>query len=357
MNDTNTTTADYNMTGDNDRSNVLVLGAGNFGTSLSFHLASMNETVKMWSRDQKVVTSINEDHVNSKYLTQVTLPDNLSAVGPEMNKQHFKACDVILMSIPTQHLRNILAKVKPFVKKRHLLIMANKGIENSTLDLPCTILKDCLGETIANNAVYLSGPSFAAEIVLKEPTCVAVASKNSERLEWAQRIFHCPHFRVYPCNDVVGVELAGSIKNVLAIASGISTGLGYQSNTRAALLTRGLSEMTRMGVKMGCDPLTMSGLAGIGDLFLTCTSEKSRNFTVGFKLAKGESLESITKTLGSVAEGVATAKSAYELCRKLKVYSPIIDEVYKILYENKDAKEAVNDLLETEPLHELHMIR
>ncbi|KAL0487245.1 glycerol-3- phosphate dehydrogenase (NAD+) [Acrasis kona] len=345
---------DYMM---NPASNVLVIGSGNFGTALAFHLASLNDSVRMWSRDTKVVEGINSNHKNIKYLTHVTLPDNLSAVGPDFTKEMFKTADVVLMSIPTQHLRHILTKIKPFIRRSHLLIMANKGIENSTLELPCSIVEGCLGEQIAHNTVYLSGPSFAAELVVREPTCVTVASKNAERSAWAQKVFHCSHFRVYLSSDIIGVELAGSIKNVLAIASGISTGLGYQSNTRAALLTRGLSEMTRMGVKLGCDPLTMCGLSGVGDLFLTCTSEKSRNFTVGLRLAQGMSLEEITKNLGSVAEGVATTKSAHQLCRKLKVYSPIIDEVYQVLYHGKCARDAVDDLLNIEPLHELHMIR
>jgi glycerol-3-phosphate dehydrogenase (NAD(P)+) len=202
-------------------------------------------------------------------------------------------------------------------------------------------------------AVFLSGPSFAIEVIQHQPTCVTVASSDPKRAKWAQRTFHSKIFRVYTASDVIGVELAGSIKNVIAIASGIASGLGYQMNPRAALLTRGISEMGRLSVKMGGDPITLLTLAGIGDLFLTCTSEKSRNFTVGFRLGKGEKLDDIISSLGSVAEGVPTTRAAHDLAAKLDIFLPIIEAVYKVLYENLDVKQALEELLELASADEL----
>ncbi|KAL0476411.1 glycerol-3-phosphate dehydrogenase [Acrasis kona] len=320
------------------KEDVLVLGCGNFGTCLAYHLCSLNRSVRIWARDAAVVESINTHHKNPKYLKDTVLPDNLTGVGPEFNKEMFDSATVILLCIPTQHLRSILEKIKSFIKEEHLLIMANKGIEISTLQFPFEIAKEVLGETIGNNSAFLSGPSFAVEVVQNGLTCVSVASHNSERAKWAQKCFHTKIFRAYTTKDVVGVELAGSIKNVLAIASGVAGGLDYQSNAKAALFTRGASEMVRLGAKIGCDPITMLTLAGIGDLFLTCTSEKSRNYTVGYRLGKGEKLKEIVSSLGSVAEGVPTAKAAHDLCEKHNIKLPIMEGVYQILYEDRDAR-------------------
>jgi len=201
-----------------------------------------------------------------------------------------------------------------------------------------------LGEEIENNSVYLSGPSFAVEILQKQPTACVVASKSEKHAIWAHKVFHDPLFRVYISSDVIGVEVAGALKNVIAIASGICSGVDYLMNRRAALLTRGLYEITKIGVSLNADPLTFSGLSGVGDLFLTCSSEKSRNFTVGFLLGKGKKLDEIIKELGSVAEGVATSESAYFLSKKLNTNTPIIDAVYQVLYEGKDITKGIEDL-------------
>jgi len=332
---------------------VLVLGSGNFGTCLAFHLATQGHIVHVWGRDPNVAKHINEKHKNPKYLSNIDLPENIIGVGPEFPDDLFEKTTVILFCIPTQYLRDNLHKLKNKIQDRHLLIFANKGIEMSTLLLPCEIVSQELGKTKGENSVFLSGPSFAVEVVQKEPTCVTVASKKIERAKWAQRIVHTKFFRVYTTSDVIGVELAGSLKNVIAIACGITAGLGFQMNARAALLTRGVSEIGRLSVKLCADPITLLTLAGIGDLFLTCTSEKSRNFTVGFRIGKGEKLEHIIQSLGSVAEGVPTTKAAHELCAKLGIYLPIIETVYKILYENVGVGPAVEELLELGSADEL----
>jgi glycerol-3-phosphate dehydrogenase len=228
------------------------------------------------------------------------------------------------------------------------MVCAAKGIELGTQRLPKDIIADVLGAEHGDNAVFLSGPSFASEIAARQPTCVAVASKDARRAAWAQELFHAVHFRVYTSDDPIGLEVAGALKNVVAIAAGATVGIGFQMNSRAALITRGLAELTRIGAALGANPLTFKGLGGVGDLFLTCTSEKSRNFMVGYRLGRGEALAEVQRTLGSVAEGVATTKAAFELSQRLGVDVPIIHETYNVLYEGKPIAQAVMDLLTRE---------
>ncbi|KAJ3081733.1 hypothetical protein HK102_002170, partial [Quaeritorhiza haematococci] len=238
---------------------VFVLGSGNFGTCLADHLADMGIQVTMWSRDQTLADSINNEHKNSKYMKDVTLSTNLKATT-EISGEMLGSTTVVLFAIPTQHMRSILERTKPFLTPNHLLIFCNKGIEQGTLLLPHDIVKEVLGEEMGERATFLSGPSFAAEVVQRQPSCVSVASKYRSRALRTQRLFHAPHFRVYDNPDVVGVEAAGALKNVVALASGACSGLGFQNNSRAALITRGLAEIARIGVKLGANPLTFAGL-------------------------------------------------------------------------------------------------
>ena len=210
---------------------------------------------------------------------------------------------------------------------------------------------------MGHDAAFLSGPSFAIEVAARQPTCVTVASLSTERAHRTQRLFHAPFFRVYDISDPIGLEIAGALKNVIAIASGACAGAGFQLNARAALISRGLAEITRFGLALGANPLTFAGLSGVGDLFLTCTSEKSRNYTVGYRIGQGESLQYITDTLGSVAEGVTTTKAAYEMAKRLGVDSPITDAVYSVLYEGKNYKVAMLELMSREPSQELRGIQ
>lgn len=301
----------------------------------------------MHARDQNVVNSINDNHRNCKYLKETRLPDSLTATCT-LNSDLFLQNSVVLISIPTQAMRKSLETIKPFLSPSHLLIFVNKGIECSTLQLPSDIVTEVLGEELGSKACFLSGPSFAIEVVGRQPTCVSVASRSSPRAKRTQRLFHSPCFRVYDIEDVQGLEVAGALKNVIAIASGACAGAGYQANARAAIITRGLAEITRFGVVLGADPITFAGLSGVGDLFLTCTSEKSRNYTVGYRLGKGEGLKEIVESLGSVAEGVATTKAAYDLARKIGVETPIIDQAYAVLYEEKPLAKAFEELTNRE---------
>lgn len=323
---------------------ILVLGAGHFGTCLAQHLADKGYSVNIWARSPDVVASINNHHKNPKYLSTLTLSPRLQAINTIDPKAHADTT-VVLVATSAQSLSQVLPMVQPILHEGTLLICAAKGIEVGTLRLPSEIIAHALGNEAAAKSVFLSGPSFATEVAARQPTAVVVASKDQGRAQWAQELLHAAHFRVYTSEDPVGLEVAGALKNVIAIAAGASVGIGFQMNSRAALMTRGLAEMTRIGIALGATPITFKGLGGVGDLFLTCTSEKSRNFTVGFRLGRGEFLDSILLNVGSVAEGVATAKAAYELSQRLKVETPIIDEVYKVLYEQKAITQAVMDLI------------
>lgn len=323
---------------------ILVLGAGNFGTCLAQHLAEKGYGVTIWARSAEVVASINDSRKNPKYLSAVTLSPRLNAINT-IEPSAVQSASVILLAVSAQSLSAVLPALKSGIRPDQLLICASKGIEIGSMRLPTQVIEDCLGREISEKSVFLSGPSFASEVANRQPTAVVVASKDAKRAAWAQELFHAAHFRVYTSEDPIGLEVAGALKNVIAIAAGASVGIGFQMNSRAALITRGLAEMTRVGVALGANPLTFKGLGGVGDLFLTCTSEKSRNFTVGYRLGKGEALDQILGSVGSVAEGVATTKAAHDLGRKLKVDTPIIDEVYKVLYERKPITQAVMDLV------------
>ncbi|KAE9400539.1 glycerol-3-phosphate dehydrogenase [Gymnopus androsaceus JB14] len=337
---------------------VLILGGGNFGSCLADHLGDSDHEVFLWSRQEEVVNTLNKSHRNPAYLKDHLFSANITAVGPELpGEDLIDQMDVLLFAIPTQFLRENLTKLHlhPDREKRPLLIFVNKGIEVGTHALTLEIIADTCGAEIAKAATFISGPSFAKEIVQRQPTSVSVASFTDSEAQRAALLFHQPHFRCYTGNDPIGLELSGALKNVYAIAAGAADGLGFQNNTRAMIITRGLSEMTCIGTAYGASPLTFLGLAGVGDLFLTCSSPNSRNYTVGYRLGKGESLDSITNTLGSVAEGVTTTKGLNEIIQKLGVQAPIATTVYDVLYGGKDVQTAVRELMELPPTKELDL--
>jgi len=304
---------------------------------------------------QHIVTSNVFHFIIDKWLDMPTvdLSANLTATN-FLDAALFEDVSAIICAIPTKQMRSVLKQASRFITEKHLLIFVNKGIEADTLLLPNDVVIEELGDAIGKNASFLSGPSFAVEVVAHETTCVTVASSVYSSALRTQRLFHAPFFRVYVSTDVVGVEVAGALKNVMALASGSATGMGMQMNARTALITRALAEITRIGVKLGANPLTFAGLSGVGDLFLTCTSEKSRNFTVGARIAKGETIEQIIETLGSVAEGVATTPAAYALCRRLDVDSPIIDAVYAVVCEGKSLHSVLEKVVHRQPKPEIH---
>ncbi|CAE6504198.1 unnamed protein product [Rhizoctonia solani] len=339
-------------------SRVLVLGAGNFGSCLADHLADSTHRVYLWARSKQTVDIFNKERRNEKYLTDHVFPEGIEAIGPELPSSTFlKDVDVVLYAVPTQGLRKVLEELHPRMPKERipLMIFVNKGIETGTQALTLEIIAEACGPEIAKAATFLSGPSFAKEIIKRQPTTVSVSSLSLSHAQQTSDLFHQPWFRCYTGADPVGVELAGALKNVYAIATGIADGLGYENNTRAGLITRALAEMTRIGTAYGASPLTFLSLAGVGDLMLTCTSPKSRNYTVGFRLGKGEPLDYIVETLGSVAEGVTTSKGLKPVTQKLGVYAPIADGVYSILYEGRESKDVAIQLMNEPPLREMDL--
>lgn len=323
---------------------VTILGAGSFGTSLALHLSRQNYKVFLWSRDVDLVNTINLEHRNPKYLQHIQLTPSIEAFHDVSSSKAFSNTDMIVFALPTQVMRGVLRGVKNFIPKKTLLVSTAKGIELKTEYFPSQVIEEELGVERCTSLVILSGPSFAVEIAEGQPTGVAAASKNYEAAKKTQEIFHSPLFRIYTNEDPIGLEVAGALKNVVSLAAGACTGLGYQSNSMATLITRGLAEITRVGVKLGADPLTFNGLGGVGDLILTCSSQKSRNFSVGYRLGKGEQLQTILSSMNEVAEGVTTAHSAYNLCKKIHVRSPIVNSVYQVFHEGKSLKEAVFEL-------------
>ncbi|KAF8445751.1 6-phosphogluconate dehydrogenase [Boletus edulis BED1] len=342
------------------KSKVLVLGAGNFGSCLADHLGDSDHEVYIWSRHASFVQHFNTHHRNPNYLKDHVFSSNIHAVGPDIpDTGRIQQMDVLLFAIPTQGLRETLTKLRPSLVGENLplLIFVNKGIETDTQALTLEIIADTCGGDVARVATFISGPSFATEIVRRQPTSVSVASLTESQAQKASQIFHQPWFRCYTGGDPIGLELAGALKNVYAIAAGMADGLGYENNTRASLITRGLGEMTRIGTAYGASPLTFLGLAGVGDLFLTCSSPTSRNYTVGYRLGKGEALEDIINTLGSVAEGVTTAKGVKKMIDEMDVSAPIANGIYQALYEGKDVKTGVQELMCRPPSRELDLPR
>jgi glycerol-3-phosphate dehydrogenase (NAD(P)+) len=323
--------------------NVAVLGAGSWGTALAKLLADKGNATKIWSHRADLVQHINEQHVNPRYLAQAELPKNLVASADL--EEALRGAELVVSVVPSHALRGVIREARPFIPASALICSATKGIENDSLSLMSDVLLQELGHAVQPRLTYLSGPSFAKEVAQGQPTVVVVAGTSEPELEVVQRAWATDRFRVYSSTDVVGVEIGGALKNVIAIAAGAGDGLGFGHNSRAALITRGLSEIGKLAASKGANPLTVAGLSGMGDLVLTCTGELSRNRTVGFELGKGRTLGDILATLGHVAEGVKTTKSAYDLGKKMGVDMPITSEVYQVLYEDKSPRQAVVDLM------------
>jgi glycerol-3-phosphate dehydrogenase (NAD(P)+) len=319
---------------------IAVIGAGSWGTTLAHLLSSKGFEIALWVYEKELSEEIRQTRINSVYLPDIELPDNIHVTGSL--EEALKKARYIVNAVPAQYTRSIFKEVLPHIIDEAIIISVAKGIERGTLLTVSSILKELSAHPVA----VLSGPSFAKEVIKKLPTAVTLATENIHTGVLLQEIFNVNHFRVYTHDDLLGVELGGSLKNVMAVASGIADSLGLGNNARASLITRGLIEMTRLGIAMGAKERTFSGLSGIGDLVLTCSSPLSRNYTVGVKLGQGMKLKDILTQMRSVAEGVPTAESAYELSKKYHIEMPIIEQVYKVLYEDKDAVLAVKDLLE-----------
>ncbi|MBI5665796.1 MAG: NAD(P)-dependent glycerol-3-phosphate dehydrogenase [Nitrospirae bacterium] len=319
--------------------NISVIGAGSWGTTLANLLAEKGHCVTLWAFEKDIADSIRRTRINQLYLPKVTLSEKLTVTG-DMHEAVTNAA-YILNVVPTQFTRPVFSSAVKYIPDNAQIISASKGIEHGTLMTVSAILNDVTKRKVA----VLSGPSFAEEVIKKLPAAVTIAANDRDTAMLLQDVFNTDYFRVYTSTDVLGVELGGALKNVMAIASGISEGLGLGASTRAALITRGLAEMIRLGVAMGAREKTFDGLSGLGDLVLTCTSTLSRNYTVGYKLGRGEKLTEILSQMKMVAEGVATSKSAYELSKKHQVEMPIIEQIYKVVNEDKRPFDAVRELM------------
>lgn len=322
---------------------VAVIGAGSWGTTLADLLAKKGHAVTLWAYEPELVQQMREERVNGLFLPEITLSENLSFTNDLA--EAYAGCTMILCVVPSQLVRRVMTNSLPFIPRDAVIVSASKGIEVDTLATVSEIYQEILPPELYARFAALSGPSFALEVAREMPTAVAAAAASEDVARRVQEAFTTSFFRVYRNDDVVGVELGGAIKNVIAIAAGISDGLGFGSNTRAALITRGLAEMTRLGLAMGAQAATFAGLAGMGDLVLTCTGDLSRNRSVGIQIGRGRKLAEILGEMRMVAEGVKTTESAYNLAKKLGVEMPIIDQMYRMLYENKPAREAVLELM------------
>jgi len=325
---------------------VAVLGAGAWGTALAKVLADKGDPVQMYCRRPDLVAQINGEQVNGKYLPSAKLPTTLTAtVDPE---EALSGGSMVVFVAPSHATREVAKLVAKKVPRDVPIVSATKGIENESLTFVDEILAHELPNEMHHQFAFLSGPSFAKELAAGLPTGVVIAAMNDGVRNDVMRRFHAPYMRTYASKDVPGVECGGAIKNVIAIAAGCADGLGFGDNTRAMLITRGLSEMVKLSIARGGQAITCAGLAGMGDLVLTCCGGLSRNRTVGLELGKGRTLADILAGLGHVAEGVKTAKSAYDLGQRLGVDLPIINETYRVLYEDKPALQAVKDLMNRE---------
>jgi glycerol-3-phosphate dehydrogenase (NAD(P)+) len=331
--------------------NIGVLGAGSWGTALANLLGLKGFKVDLWVFEKEVKEQIDAFRENKVFLPGFSLSTNLFPSNDIAGVVSEK--DLVLIVVPSHVMRETAQKVSGLLSKDTVIVSASKGIENKTHLTMSAVLKESLPEIPEDSFTVLSGPSFALEVARKLPTVVTVASIDKKLAGFVQNVFATPYFRVYTNNDMIGVELGGAVKNVIAIAAGIIDGLGLGLNTRAALITRGLTEIRRLGLKLGANPRTFAGLAGIGDLLLTCTGDLSRNHTVGKKIGEGRKLNDILSEMRMVAEGIKTAKSVYNMSLKLGVEMPISHEIYHILYDDVSPQDALLRLMTRDLKQEL----
>jgi glycerol-3-phosphate dehydrogenase (NAD(P)+) len=334
---------EFNSELDPKKYRIAVVGAGSWGTAIADLLACKGFQTHLWVFEKEVKDHIVQFGENTLYLPGHQLSPNLSASNDLVGVVSDK--NLIVLVVPSHVMRNVTRKIAGHLSEGTIITSASKGIEQKTHLTMSGVIKETIPEVHEDQLAVISGPSFAKEVAQRMPTTVTVACKNPATASIVQHVFATPYFRVYTSGDIVGVELGGSVKNVIAIASGILDGLGMGLNTRAALITRGMTEVRRLGLHLGANPRTFTGLAGFGDLVLTCTGNLSRNYTVGIKLGQGKKLQQILGETHMVAEGVKTAKSVYNFSNALGVEMPICHEIYHILYEDLEPKEAVYRLM------------
>lgn len=321
-------------------SKVAILGGGSFGTAIAVMLSKNGHKINIWDRKEKTIEDINIKRENIKYLHNVIIPNGVNAFSSM--QETISDCDFIVLAVPSHVIRDICKYSKEFINKDQVIVSIAKGIEEHTGKRLSQVIQEELPDS---QVVILSGPSHAEEVAQDIPTTVVVSSLKMDYAEKVQNLFMNNKFRVYTNEDLIGVEIGGAVKNIIALAAGISDGIGYGDNTKAALMTRGMSEIVRIGVKLGGKPETFSGLTGMGDLIVTCTSMHSRNRRAGILIGKGMSLNEAAEQIGMVVEGVKACRAFYELKSKIDISMPITDTLYRVLFEGKDPKYGVYELM------------
>lgn len=320
-----------------------VVGGGSWGSAFALHLGRLNRSTNLWIRERDVYEETIHYRENRTFLPGEIYPASVYFFNNL--EEALNDTDVIFIAVPSKFCRSIYEKMAPFLTSKQILVSLTKGIEKDSLKRMTEVMLDVFPSNTEKRIAVLHGPSFAAEVAQCHPTAVVVASTNSNLAKKVQRFVSNVYFRVYTTSDIIGVELAGAVKNVIAIATGISDGIEFGNNSRAALITRGLVEMARLGKNFGAKQKTFSGLAGVGDLVLTCTGLLSRNHYVGYELGKGKSLDKIISSMKMIAEGITTTLSVHQLAKREKVEMPICEQVYDILYKNKEPRQALQDLM------------
>ncbi|WP_010650689.1 NAD(P)H-dependent glycerol-3-phosphate dehydrogenase [Oceanobacillus massiliensis] len=330
---------------------IAVLGAGSWGTALSMVLSDNGHDVHLWSHRQEQAEAINQTHKNEKYL-DVSIPEQITAFHDL--REAVEGVSAIIMVVPTKGIREVCRQLQDLLNDNEVTIIhASKGIEPVTLKRISEIITEEMNQYAYEDIVVLSGPSHAEEVALRHPTTVTVSSENMENAKIAQDLFNNDSFRVYTSPDILGIELGGALKNIIALGAGISDGLGYGDNAKAALITRGLAEIARLGTSLGANPLSFLGLSGVGDLIVTCTSVHSRNWRAGNLLGKGNKLDEVLEQMGMVVEGVRTVEAAYQLAKDQQIEMPITEGIYQVLFENKDPRAVVDQLMKRDKREEM----
>lgn len=328
----------------NEMSKVAVFGMGSFGTALANVLAQNGHDVLMWGKNKQSIEEINTYHTNSRYLNEAKLNAAIKATSDMDEAVQFS--DTYLIALPTKAVREVVKQIDEKLTGKKTFIHVAKGIENSTFERVSELIEDSLSPEHNGGIGVLSGPSHAEEVVIQQPTTVAASSKDPNVSKRIQDLFMNEYLRVYTNDDLVGVELGGALKNIIAVASGIVAGMGFGDNAKAALMTRGLAEISRLGEALGADPMTFLGLGGIGDLIVTCTSTHSRNYTLGYKIGKGKTVDEALSEMNMVAEGFYTTESVYHLAKKKNIDMPITSALYGVLFENVPLEKSLKLLMD-----------
>lgn len=334
-----------------NKESIAVIGAGSWGTALAIVLANNNYTVDLLTRTEENKNEINNQRTNHRYLKNTTIPTNITAYTefPDVlaNKKY------VVIVVPSHAMRETAKAIKPYINEDTIVVHATKGLEIDSHKRMSEIIEEEIPFLLKEHILVLSGPSHAEEVILRLPTTVVIAGKSVSIAEQVQDLFINASFRVYTNTDIIGVEIAGALKNIIALGAGLVDGLQFGDNAKAALMTRGLAEIARLGIELGANPLTFSGLAGVGDLVVTCTSKHSRNWRAGYMLGQGKDLDTILADMGMVVEGVKTTKAAYFLSSRKNVQMPITNELYMVLFEHKSPKAAAEDLMGRVKTHEI----